>query len=65
MAKKMRGWPYWNTSSTADIENTAPSATILAIDVIPVALSAYASGSAALPRSLDGTIPVSTAPMMM
>ena len=28
IAKKMRGWPYWNTSSTADIETTAPSATI-------------------------------------
>ena len=28
IAKKMRGWPYWNTSSTADIEITAPNATI-------------------------------------
>jgi len=65
MAKKMRGCPYWKTSNTADIENTAPSATILAMDVIPVAFSAYASGSAAFPRSLDGTIPVNTAPMMM
>ncbi len=42
MAKKMRGWPYWKTSSTAAIEKTAPSATILAMLVMPVALSAYA-----------------------
>ena len=28
MAKKMRGCPYWNTSSTADIDTAAPSATI-------------------------------------
>ena len=28
IAKKMRGCPYWNTSSTADIETAAPSATI-------------------------------------
>ena len=27
IAKKMRGCPYWNTSSTADIETAAPSAT--------------------------------------
>ena len=28
IAKKMRGCPYWNTSSTADIDTAAPSATI-------------------------------------
>ena len=28
IAKKMRGCPYWNTSSTAVSETTAPSATI-------------------------------------
>ena len=27
IAKKMRGCPYWNTSSTADMDTTAPSAT--------------------------------------
>ena len=28
IAKKMRGWPYWNTSRTADMEITAPNATM-------------------------------------
>ncbi len=28
MTKKMRGWPSWNTSSTAVIETTAPNAMI-------------------------------------
>ena len=28
IAKKMRGWPYWKTRSTAVIETAAPRATI-------------------------------------
>ena len=43
----------------------AAGATIFAMLVMPVALSAYAKGSAAFPRSCEGTMPVSTAPMMM
>ena len=57
----MRGWPYWNTSSTADIDTAAPSATNHATFVKPASSSARASGSATA-SSLDGTIPVSTAP---
>ena len=57
----MRGWPYWNTSSTADIETTAPSATIQLTVVKPDSSSARASGSATA-SSLYGTMPVSTKP---
>ena len=64
IAKKIRGCPYWNTSSTADIETIAPSATIQPTVVKPALFSAFASGSAT-PNSLYGTIPVSTAPTIM
>ncbi len=46
IAKKMRGWPYWNTSSTADIDTTAPSATMPLTALNPASSSARASGSA-------------------
>ena len=61
IAKKMRGWPYWNTSSTADIETAAPSATIQPTALKPASCSACASGSATA-SSLYGTMPVSTKP---
>src|SRR2546425_9320308 len=64
IAKKMRGCPYWNTSSTADMETIAPSATIHPTVVNPALLSALASGSAT-PSSVDGTIPVRTAPTVI
>src|SRR2546422_3773033 len=57
IAKKMRGWPYWNTSSTADIEMIAPRATIQPTVLNPALFSALASGSAT-PSSVYGTIPV-------
>ena len=63
IAKKMRGCPYWNTSSTADIDTTAPSATIQPTVLKPASCSARASGSATA-SSLYGTIPVSTKPTM-
>ena len=59
IAKKMRGWPYWNTSSTADIETAAPSATNQPTVLNPASSSARASGSATA-SSLYGTMPVST-----
>ena len=65
MAKKIRGWPYWNTSSTADIDTIAPSATIHPTVVKPVLFSAFARGSATPTSSVYGTIPVSTAPTIM
>ena len=40
MEKKIRGWPYWNTSSTAAIEKIAPSDTTFEMLVSPVAVSA-------------------------
>ena len=46
IAKKIRGWPYWNTSSTAAIETAAPSATIMPTPANPASFSASASGSA-------------------
>ena len=46
IAKKIRGWPYWNTSSTADIETAAPSATNQPTVLKPESSSARASGSA-------------------
>src|SRR5215470_949661 len=46
IAKKMRGWPYWKTRSTADIETAAPSATIQPTAWKPASCSARASGSA-------------------
>ena len=61
IAKKMRGWPYWNTSNTADIDTIAPSATIHPTVRNPATSSALASGSAT-PSSVYFTIPVSTAP---
>ena len=47
------------------MEKTAPSATMREMLVMPVAVSAYASGSAELPSCLYGTMPVSTKPTMM
>src|SRR2546425_334314 len=35
MAKKIRGWPYWKTRRTADIDTAAPSATIQPTGVKP------------------------------
>ena len=35
MEKKMRGWPYWKTSSTAVVAITAPKATMPAAQFIP------------------------------
>src|SRR2546421_1439655 len=64
IAKKMRGWPYWKTSSTAEIEMIAPRATIQPTVVNPALFSALANGSAT-PSSVCGTIPVSTAPTIM
>src|SRR2546427_6611224 len=64
IAKKMRGCPYWNTSSTADMETIAPSATIHPTVVKPALFRALASGSAT-PSSVYGTIPVRTAPTIM
>ena len=61
IAKKIRGWPYWKTSSTADIDTAAPSATIQPTVLKPASSSARASGSATA-SSLYGTMPVSTAP---
>ena len=58
IAKKIRGWPYWNTSSTAVIETAAPSATIQPTVSNPARCSAWASGSATA-SSVYGTIPVS------
>ena len=52
MAKKIRGWPYWNTSSTADIETVAPSATNQPTVRNPASSSARASGSAVNASSL-------------
>ena len=63
IAKKMRGWPYWNTSSTAVIETAAPSATIQPTVWKPASCSACASGSATA-SSVYGTMPVSTKPTM-
>ena len=65
MAKKIRGWPYWNTSSTADIDTIAPSATIQPTVVKPLLFSAFARGSATPTSSVYGTIPVSTAPTII
>ncbi len=61
MAKKMRGCPYWKTSSTAVIEIAAPSATSPPTRWKPAICSARASGSATA-SSVYGTMPVSTAP---
>ena len=61
IAKKMRGWPYWKTSSTADIDTAAPSATIQPTVVKPAISRARASGSATA-SCWYGTMPVSTAP---
>ena len=41
----MRGCPYWNTSSTADMDTTAPAATIHEAVSSPATWSARASGS--------------------
>ena len=61
IAKKMRGWPYWNTSSTAVSDTTAPNATIAPAVGRPASCSACASGSAAL-SCVYGTSPVATMP---
>ena len=71
MAKKMRGWPSWNTSSTAVWAMTDPSATTPTIHPgIDAYFIARVSGSAC---SVDnvctsawyGIIPVNTAATMM
>ena len=62
IAKKIRGWPYWKTRSTAVIETTAPSATIHPTVVARQAERARQRiGNREL---LYGTMPVSTAPMI-
>ena len=60
---KMRGWPYWKTSSTALSETTAPKATNQLAIGRPATSSARASGSAALSCAY-GTSPVATMPTM-
>ena len=62
IAKKMRGWPYWNTSSTADIDTAAPSATIQPTVVEAGELQRARQRIGRPPSSLYGTMPVSTTP---
>jgi hypothetical protein len=57
----MRGWPYWNTSSTADIETTAPKRDDPA-DVGSRRARARAPADRRPPAAVYGTMPVSTAP---